>query len=393
MELQDQIYSTWLPLVITLIFGLIGLIRGVVREVLVAASVVLGAFVVSQWAGQWSGGLFQFYNGIAQEQQQFYLSIGVLWLIVLVIGYGLGIYMPRERPRALSRLAGGLLGIASGAALAGWSLRYSITTVEGALRQGFLLDDPVSRGFMIWANWFPIMLVLLGALLAILVPVRRAQRAIAEPSDATDWEPTARPAPAPATAGSATPAPVPAPIPARSVPSSSAAAPPAYDPQAATQPYAARPYGAPLATSSPEDAPATSLLPTAEPTTTLRSAADRPAAQTRQFNTMPPSDSSDTISPFGGSPSSTSGPASEPSWLLQSVQDTERGEGASNSPTGNASKETRPYATITPTGTGASQDSKPVTGGEQPGARKCPNCGSTVLPGAFFCTECGTRVT
>src|SRR5438128_3112620 len=188
MSIQEQIYTIWLPVGIMLLFAIIGILRGAVRETVVAAGVALAALINSQWSGQWSEGLSSVFKGQNQGQLEFIISFVVLWLVVMVIGYGLGFFVPREPLTALSRLAGGLLGLANGAAVAGWSLRYAYADLDGAQTSSQFYQNPMSYSLMVWAAWFPLLLALLGAILVLVGPVRRAQSALSRPSRATDWE-------------------------------------------------------------------------------------------------------------------------------------------------------------------------------------------------------------
>src|SRR6476469_1135568 len=163
-DVQNQIYTTWLPLAITLVFLLIGLFRGVVREAIFATVVAVAAFINSLWAIQWGGGIHDIYSGADPQGAQAWLSIIVLWAISLILGYGLSGMLTKGPITPASRISGALLGLLSGGALAGWSLRYTITNTDGTLAPGGLLDSPVSRAFIIWATWFPLLLVFIGAL-------------------------------------------------------------------------------------------------------------------------------------------------------------------------------------------------------------------------------------
>src|SRR5437016_14280365 len=112
MSLQEQLYTIWLPVGIMLLFAIIGILRGAVRETAVAAGVALAALINSQWSGQWSEGLSSVFKGQNQGQLEFSISFVGLWWVVMVIGYGLGLSVPRAPRTALSRPAGGLLGLA-----------------------------------------------------------------------------------------------------------------------------------------------------------------------------------------------------------------------------------------------------------------------------------------
>jgi hypothetical protein len=367
MQMQDQIAVLWLPLVITVAFGLVGLLRGAMREAVVAASVVLATLVVLQWGQQWGEVLHDLYTGISQPDQQFGVSVFVFWLIVLVIGYGLGAaVLPKQPLSAASRLGGGLLGLASGAAVAGWSLRYAITNIDGTLSPGLIYDNPVSRSFMIWGNWFPVLLVFLAALLILIGPVRRAQRRVATPSAGSDWSP-ATPQPSTTTQ-------------TQQLGAATAYSPP---PAQAYDPARVAPYG------SQWDAPPTRQLPAREvsgaqssPTRDLTASSTTQA--TRELE-VTPSEGSHSVDP--GTYSSISQSTSPtPSWLLEPVG----GESTEEERRDAGIAATTPYATTSnemPEATASDTEGVATT------ERKCSNCGSVAVPGAIFCTECGSRLT
>lgn len=215
--MEDQIYTIWLPLIITVVFAVVGIMRGVLREAIVAASVVLAAFINLQWGENWSQGLKDMFPSIDKGQGQFVLSLVVLWLIVLVVGYGLGTLAPKQQVNSTSWISGMLMGLITGAAMAGLTLRYAYMGLDGAETTSRFYQNLLSRVFMVWAGWYPLILAFLGALLVLLVPIRRAQKAIARPSNASNWGPSGRPGapgalppqtPAPAMASSLFPPPV-----------------------------------------------------------------------------------------------------------------------------------------------------------------------------------------
>lgn len=344
MSIQEQIYTIWLPLGITLLFGLIGVLRGAVRETVVAAAVALAALINLQWAGQWSEGLAGTFKDLNQGQVQFTISFVVLWLVVMAIGYGLGYFAPKEPVSTLARLSGGLLGLANGAAVAGWSLRYAYTNLDGAQTSSQFYQNALSYSLMVWAAWFPLMLALLGAVLVLVGPLRRAQTAIARPAKTTDWEPY-------------TPQP----------------APPVYDPGATAvhTPTAPLAWVRPAEALAGQDAPAASL-PTREVSAEPMSARVSPTEQgasmeTRQISAGAPAEgaATDDTGTYN-SPNTTSGVDS--SWLLHPAYEE---DGQSESAAAGEA--------------GAAPPAEP--------AKTCSNCGTPVAPGASFCTECGTRVT
>ena len=375
--MQDQIYTTWLPLVIVLLFGTIGLVRGVMREAVVAATVVLAAFINLQWADQWSQGLYSVFTGIGQGQQQFILSLIVLWLIVAVVGYGLSVVLPKPPVTRSSRMAGGLLGLISGAAVAGLTLRYAYASLDSAQETSRFFQNGFSYWLMVWAAWFPLVLAFVGALVVLLVPLRRAQRAVAQPSGATDWSPSVRPV----TPGAGTPPHTPAPTMAGAI------FPPPANPNDPTLPYASSVWqgSQPNSNNAVEhDAPATALLPAQQAQVGDDALSGRPVVSdpsaTRMFNTTP----APVPSPGGPSDAGTfnlAGSSAEPSWLLQPVTNENRAMPVTSATTGSSA----------PSSSGAEQPAgAPLV---ESGHKTCPNCGAGVMPGAIFCTECGTRLT
>ncbi len=375
--MQDQIYTTWLPLVIVLLFGAIGLVRGVMREAVVAATVVLAAFINLQWADQWSQGLYSVFTRLDQGQQQFILSLIVLWLIVAVVGYGLSVVLPKQPVTRNSRVAGGLLGLISGAAVAGLTLRYAYASLDGAHETSRFFQNGFSYWLMVWAVWFPLVLAFVGALVVLLVPLRRAQRAVAQPSGATDWSPSVRPV----TPGAGTPPHTPAPTMAGSI------FPPPANPNDATLPYASSVWQGPQPNSSnslEQDAPATSLLPVQQAQPGDGALNNSPVvpdpSATRMFSDTPA-----PVSSLGG-PSDAgtfnlAGGSAEPSWLLQPVTSENRAVPGASDITGS------------PAALSGDADQPAVAPLVESARKTCPNCGAGVMPGAIFCTECGSRLT
>lgn len=403
-----------------LVFGVLGFVRGTVRETVLAATVAIAAFINSQWAGQWGGGLYGIFGGWPQQQEQFWISLVVLWSITLVVGYGLGTLLPRQPLRSQSRLAGLLLGLMTGAALAGWSLRYSITNPDGTLFDDPILQGLVSRAFIIWATWFPLLLVLLATLAVIIGPLRRLQGHVSSPSVETDWTPSATPRPVEAQ---------PAALAATRAATSTAApvSPAAYSPA----PYG--PYMSPTSTSRPTtpsspSSPSTPLAPT-QPYMTLEAPAggaqtpvapmsvwDRPvvtppvapdesvdSSQTRAFvspdapdapptsllpvgeQVPPPSESQSPGKPAADY-STFAGASREPSWLLD--------QAGSQDPAGSTSPNADGASPPTSSSSPSSGAAAGVSGAEisEAGKQTCPNCAGTVPAGALFCTQCGMRL-
>ena len=405
--MEDQIVTIWLPTGIALAVGVIGMLRGAVREAVVAASVVLAALINTQWAGQWSDGIYELFPNMDQGQQEFALSTVVLWLVVLGLGYGLGSVLSRERPIRASRIGGFLLGLATGAAVAGFMLLYAYEFLDGAQRSSRFYESMVSRAFMIWAGWYPLVLAFVGAIVVFVGPMRRAQRAVAQPSAASNWSPTTPPqTPAPAMASTMF-------IPGGVVgPSSGQVQMTPYTGPGASQATVAIPVA---------DAPPTTVMPieprpASAPTGTTVEGTGDDLSATRAFgDVLAPSPSAlqPSVAPYESeaarwrtdAPGTFDQPSgSDSSWLLQSASDQAPSSNATPGQNVRANEgvddDPKPMTTTTSFGTEHSILSSAAGAGgagspprEAAGEKKCPNCGTSVMPGASFCTNCGTRIT
>lgn len=412
-DLQTQVFTTWLPLAIMLVFGVIGTFRGAVREAVLAAMVAIAAFIDTQWAIQWGQSFNDLYKGWPQQGEQFYISLVVLWAVALIIGYGLGSLIPRQPIRPQSRLMGLLLGLLSGGALAGWSLRLYITNTDGTLQPGVLLDSIVSRAFIIWATWFPLVLILLATIIVLVGPLRRMQGAVGEPSQATDWTPnaatrTAAPAGPPASAGysptgtavlaypPAQPGAAPG-VPARAQGGvSSPQVPVAPFAPASNSTSAADKYGTydnfdstRTRAFTPQPEPPTTLLPTREASTTTTSIPEESLGSAAQTQHSPDTKNYSTFDSSGSGDSS---------WLLHAVDNAERDDEAQVEATPvephaatAVSEQIAPEAETKPPVASEAETPAEVTVGTAT-ETLCPNCGSPLIPGASFCTNCGTRL-
>jgi uncharacterized membrane protein required for colicin V production len=248
----NDILAAALPIVLAVIFGILGAVRGFRREAIVSGSIVLGVLIVEQWASRWADDLYGMYTGASREWQQVALSMVVLSLVVLVLGYGLGTLTGRGPLSGGSRAGGLLLGLINGSALGGWLLRYIYLSLDGAQPSSPLYQNAITQGFMIWAGWFPVALAVLGTLVALVSPFRRPQVEVTEvappPAPVPVWTP---PPPVPTYTP---PTAYGAPPPPGRIPGSVGAATP-YDRTVAnpspyaTQPGPQTPYNAPTARS------------------------------------------------------------------------------------------------------------------------------------------------
>lgn len=407
----SDLLATIFPLVLVAIMGLIGFARGVRREAVVSAAIVLGVLIVELWGTAWSGELYTLYTGAGREWQQLVLSYVLLILVTLVVGYGLGRLVHTPPLTRSSRMWGLLLGLANGTALAGWLLWYIYTNLDGLQATSPLYQNGVASTFMLLARWFPVALAAVGALVALLSPVRRVQTVVAQPSPTTNWTPAPALPPAPVPTSLATPTRFPEPVGA--IPSS----------MAPTQPYNTPVYGAQFygnstptpapppassstllgnlsqATITPEaDAPNTQLFPPGEglPRWSGRDATAQDSS-TRSFvpeSSNPPetftATPSDPVKQDSWTPNST------PSWMMESS-----GTSSDIAPPSQSLHSTTPSigpndvteVVYTPVGTAKAT---PITGPlseHAPASNSCANCGAILPAGARFCTECGTAVT
>ena len=274
----NDLLAVALPIALAAVMGILGAIRGFWREAIVSASVVLGAFIVQQWASLWAADLSGMYTGASREWQQVALSMLLLSLIVLVLGYGLGTLLGRGRTSVGSRTGGLLLGLVNGSAIGGWLLRYVYTGLDGSQPSSPLYQNQLTQSFMIWAGWFPVALAVIGAIVALIAPFRRPHVEVVEtpPATAPVWTP---PPPVPAystgTTGTAT----------------AYGAPPAY---AAPQPGripgtvgAATPYDRTVANPGLYPTPA-SQVPYDAPRTQAYTGMDAPVPARDPYNPYPP---------------------------------------------------------------------------------------------------------
>lgn len=395
----NLIYLVWLPVALAVVLGIVGLFRGAVREALVSVSVLLGALIIQTWAALWAGDAVEAFPSLDRTQTELALNIVVMGLVVLVVGYLLGsaLVSRADTISASSRLAGALIGLANGAAIGGWLLRLGYL----ANPSGGQLDNDVSKYLIIWAGWFPLVAALVGAIVALVGPVRRARTRVAEPAPQTNWTP-------------ATPA---------SSPPPAAPYPPggmygaAYPPSAAASTSATQPYTpAPNLTPPPYtpgvgSVATTTAFPVQDSSRTPVLPAERPYApesqpQLQQQATAPYNASgysSATAAPpvLGATDqsvarySSADAPAAdsgfrqkdEPSWLVKATPSVESGAGMTPSPeTSHApiSQNDTAHVELQPESSAAQANSA-----ESVDSRTCPNCGASLPANARFCTDCG----
>jgi hypothetical protein len=206
--------ATWVVDVLAIIFAVglavLGIWRGFLRELLVSlAGIVLGVFAGSLWATSW-GPDWASRFGVNVVVFQGVIGLVSLFLVVLFVGYGSALFLPRRPISFWQRLAGGGVGLLNGLFLAAFTFSY--------IQSHFLGDPPPADSVLMKSliasamiRWLPVVLggiVLAVALAVLVVACVRLARFI---SHLVQEPPAAAPA---ASAAPAAPAPAPAPTPA-----------------------------------------------------------------------------------------------------------------------------------------------------------------------------------
>jgi hypothetical protein len=429
-NLATDFLIVFIPGALAIIMGILGALRGARREAVVSFSIVLAALIILVWGTPWASDLTGMFANLQSGDTRNALAYVVLALSVLVIGYMLGsAIVPRTPISAMSRVGGFLLGVANGLAIGGYLIR--IQYESALLNPGANVDlidtlttNIVARGLWIWANWFPLAIAIIAAIVALVAPFRRAQTIVATPSASTDWGPSAAPA-----VGATMAAPGPAAYTTgygqgftSQYPQQQA---PQYGPQfpqapAQPQPYVASgqaysPYpqfGQQPAPSNPqpasqqpytpvpstqgrlEDAPPTVAMPSSDTT--------RPTPpggqETLYIGTTPPNNAA-----AQSKPPEWSG-YNEPSWLTstQPASSNASGASASSSPQldsslvarSEAPTQAQPVVTPPPAKSGSGPSTGPLSDNDSDTKSfvHCPRCGTQVPADATFCTECGNRL-
>ena len=133
------------PLLLDILLGLVvllfvpfGIRRGVAKEAMVSAGLLLGATLAERFGEPWGAELGTRFN-LEQGAATFAASALLLFACTFLLGYGGGAALGRSRPGTASRLAGGLLAAFNAALM----LSYLFAWMEGLLQQGGALDDGI----------------------------------------------------------------------------------------------------------------------------------------------------------------------------------------------------------------------------------------------------------
>lgn len=201
---------------IVLLFVPFGVRRGVAKEAMVSAGLLLGAAVGAAWA-ETAGTDLASWLDLSAETARFAVAVTALVGGALLLGYGGGAALGRLRQGILARLTGGILAAVNGTIL----LAYLLAFVQRFLRPGSdpgVVDDGiVGRTLLRDLDWLLLgaaavaaVCVLLGLLvtgfrrrgepLAVevgggVVPPRQRPVRVSREADSGKYEPTASDAP------------------------------------------------------------------------------------------------------------------------------------------------------------------------------------------------------
>ena len=133
------------PLLLDILLGLVillfvpfGIRRGVAKEAIVSAGVLLGATLAARFGDPWGADLGSRF-GLEQSAATFGVSAALLLACTFLLGYGAGAALGHSRPGTASRLAGGLLAAFNAAFL----LSMLFGWIDQYLQQGAVLDDGI----------------------------------------------------------------------------------------------------------------------------------------------------------------------------------------------------------------------------------------------------------
>lgn len=172
--------------------ALVGYWREPRRGVLALAGTLLGATLASFWAARWGAGLAQALGG-SPAAMTLFVSLGLLLVGSLLIGYGSGVLLaPQGRLAFPRRLLGMLLGLLNGVLLAGYALRYAADSSPAFAEE--LIGVPLAEAVR---DGLPLLFLGLAAALALLILARRAMLLLRRPA-APKAPPASVPAPTPA---------------------------------------------------------------------------------------------------------------------------------------------------------------------------------------------------
>ena len=167
------------PLLLDVLLGLVvllfvpfGIRRGVAKEAMVSAGILLGATLAERFGATWGTELSARF-GLAAGTATFAASAAALFATTFLLGYGGGAALGNLRPSTLSRLAGGLLAAFN----AGLLLSYLLGWIETLLGAETALDEGiVSQALLRQAD---LLLLAAAGVLLVLTVIRLGPQRLA----------------------------------------------------------------------------------------------------------------------------------------------------------------------------------------------------------------------
>jgi hypothetical protein len=169
-----------LLVLVVLLFVPFGVRRGVAKEAMVSAAILLGALLAARFADAWAS-IVSSWTGLDLSTSTFVTSLVLLLGTPILLGYGGGIALGPTRPGMLSRLTGGVLAAINGVFL----LSTILSWIDRDLGGTAPLDEGVVSSVLIRRADEILLYVTLGLIaLTVLGWCVRIVRSRREPSRA-----------------------------------------------------------------------------------------------------------------------------------------------------------------------------------------------------------------
>ena len=162
-ELDSRLLLDLLLAFIVLLFVPFGIRRGIAKEAMVSAGILLGALLAGAWA-EAGGTRLGDVLGMDRGTASFAVALAALLAGTFLVGYGAGAAVGELRPGVPARLAGGLLAAINGIVF----LAFLLQAIEQWLQPGEELDDGVVTGALM-RRFEEVLLVSAAIVLTLIV--------------------------------------------------------------------------------------------------------------------------------------------------------------------------------------------------------------------------------
>lgn len=175
-----------LLVILILLFGPIGFMRGPIKELLVALGIAFGALLVEFWARPWGSDL-DYYFDVGDDPGAFIVAMSFLMATTFIGGYGIGLVLGAWNYALPGRILGAVIAMLNGTLLVAFSLQYVRLFLLSDANEESLEDSLVIRGLLDGTGW-----ILLAAAIAVVPVLLFAlitnRRVYAFPAYADDYE-------------------------------------------------------------------------------------------------------------------------------------------------------------------------------------------------------------